>query len=226
MVATLSKNTAGTSWSLGNERSYDVWGSVRSGAATGGPKGRYVANLGHVQDDESGLIYMRARYYEPETGRFVSEDRVMDGSNWYVYCKNAPTLFVDESGNSPTVYINMILFTAGFIIGHIVGVTIAVLLLMRNNPDYVVQNTVVRNLFFIGLEILTFLSALTIPGAKGEFGFADKSLKEITKTIVNSVRQTGWGRHGLAAGLGFMFGVMFGVLNAMYDAFLWEMENE
>ncbi len=56
MVATLSKNTAGTTWSLGNERSYDVWGSVRSGAVTGGPKGRYAANLGHVQDDESGLF--------------------------------------------------------------------------------------------------------------------------------------------------------------------------
>jgi hypothetical protein len=44
-------------WNVGNERSYDVWGGVRSGAATGGPKGRYCANLGHVQDDESGLIY-------------------------------------------------------------------------------------------------------------------------------------------------------------------------
>jgi hypothetical protein len=63
MVATLSKNSAGTSWSLGNERSYDVWGSVRSGAATGGPKGRYVANLGHVADDESGSIPRTQRYY-------------------------------------------------------------------------------------------------------------------------------------------------------------------
>ncbi|MBA4294151.1 hypothetical protein C0431_14410 [bacterium] len=98
MVATLSKNSAGTSWSLGNERSYDVWGSVRSGAATGGPKGRYVANLGHVADDESGLIYMRARYYEPETGRFVSEDPAMDGSNWYVYCGNDPINKVDFTG--------------------------------------------------------------------------------------------------------------------------------
>ena len=100
MVATLSKNTAGTSWSLGNERSYDDWGSVRSGAVTGGPKGRYVANLGHVQDDESGLIYMRARYYEPETGRFVSEDPAMEFSNWYIYCRNNPIDKVDQNGCS------------------------------------------------------------------------------------------------------------------------------
>jgi RHS repeat-associated protein len=101
MVATLSKNTAGTSWSLGNERGYDLWGSVRSGAVTGGPKGRYVANLGHVQDDESGLIYMRARYYEPESGRFVSEDRAMYGNNWYIYAISNATNLVDHTGNSP-----------------------------------------------------------------------------------------------------------------------------
>ncbi len=100
MVATLSKNTAGTSWSLGNERSHDFWGSVRSGAATGGPKGRYVANLGHVADDESGLIYMRARYYEPESGRFVSVDAARSEANLYRYCANNPIGAVDSSGNS------------------------------------------------------------------------------------------------------------------------------
>ena len=62
MVATVQKSGAGTSWTIQDERSYDVWGSVRSGNATGGPRGRYCANLGHVQDDESGLIYMRAWY--------------------------------------------------------------------------------------------------------------------------------------------------------------------
>gem|GEM_PF-6689855 len=34
----------------------------------------YCANLGHKQDDESGLIYIRARYYEPGSGRFISQD--------------------------------------------------------------------------------------------------------------------------------------------------------
>jgi RHS repeat-associated protein len=100
MVATLTKNANGTSRNVGNERSYDVWGGVRTGADTGGPKGRYCANLGHVQDDESGLIYMRARYYEPSTGRFISEDLVRDGSNWYVAFNNAPSVNVDSSGFS------------------------------------------------------------------------------------------------------------------------------
>jgi RHS repeat-associated protein len=87
-----------TSWNLGKERSCDVWGGVRSGNATGGPKGRTCANLGHVQDDESGLIYMRARYYEPSTGRFISEDPAADGTNWYNYCSNLPTIVIDPTG--------------------------------------------------------------------------------------------------------------------------------
>lgn len=43
-----------------------------SGSTTGGSNQRYCANLERVQDDESGLVYMRARYYEPESGRFIS----------------------------------------------------------------------------------------------------------------------------------------------------------
>lgn len=45
MIATVTKNSGGTAWNIGDERNYDVWGSVRQGNATGGPKGRYVANL-------------------------------------------------------------------------------------------------------------------------------------------------------------------------------------
>jgi RHS repeat-associated protein len=99
-IATL-KRDSGSFW-VDDRRTYDAWGSVRQGAQTGDPKGRYVANLGHVQDDESGLIYMRARYYEPSTGRFVSQDRTMEGFNWFVYCSNSPTNAVDYSGNAIT----------------------------------------------------------------------------------------------------------------------------
>lgn len=100
MVATVQKSGSGTSWTIQDERSYDVWGSVRSGIATGGPRGRYCANLGHVQDDESGLVYMRARYYEPGSGRFISEDPAYDGFNRYHYCRSNPTNYKDKSGKN------------------------------------------------------------------------------------------------------------------------------
>jgi RHS repeat-associated protein len=80
-------------------RFYGAWGEVRVGATTGGSIWRYCANLGHVQDDESGLVYMRARYYEPTSGRFINEDSAMHGGNWYAYCANNPINQIDKTGN-------------------------------------------------------------------------------------------------------------------------------
>ena len=96
MVATLTKS--GTGCSIGGPRAYDAWGNILSGAGSGDPKGRYCANLGHKQDDESGLTYMRARYYEATSGRFVSEDESKSGANFYVYCSSVPTCKSDQSG--------------------------------------------------------------------------------------------------------------------------------
>jgi len=96
MIATLARN--GTSFARANNREYGVWGDIRSGS--GGDQG-YVANLGHRKDAESGLTYMRARYYEPGTGRFISEDIARDGKNWFVYCSNDPVQQVDPTGELP-----------------------------------------------------------------------------------------------------------------------------
>ena len=71
-VATLSRS--GSSYAIGDRRSYDAWGVVRSQQSAGDPTLRYCASLGHKQDDESGLVTMRARYYEMGSGRSVSED--------------------------------------------------------------------------------------------------------------------------------------------------------
>ncbi len=67
---------------------------------------------GHVSDN-TGLIYMNARYYDPATGRFLTQDTVpgrpMDplSYNLYAYCKNNPTAYTDPSGNwGPCVHRN------------------------------------------------------------------------------------------------------------------------
>lgn len=101
MTATLSRS--GTGYSLNDQRTYSAWGEIRSGTGTGDPKGRYVASLGHKQDDESGLIYMRARYYEPQRGRFISEDLFLQGLNWFSYCSNNPVDRCDESGKLDSI---------------------------------------------------------------------------------------------------------------------------
>ena len=98
MVATLARSGSNY-FQLNNKRSFDAWGGIRNGAQTGDPKNRYCGSLGHQHDDESGLIYMRARYYEPGSGRFVSEDPEGDGTNSYIYCRNSPTVYFDRTGH-------------------------------------------------------------------------------------------------------------------------------
>lgn len=48
------------SWTTDSPRFVDAWGAMRTGSAGGGSPMCYCASLGHLQDDESGLIYMRA----------------------------------------------------------------------------------------------------------------------------------------------------------------------
>jgi len=96
MVSTFAK--AGTGYSYSSVRSFDAWGVIRQGSATGDPKGRYCASLGHKQDDESSLIYMRARYYEPDSGRFINEDPAKDAFNWLLYCSGNPISGHDRNG--------------------------------------------------------------------------------------------------------------------------------
>jgi uncharacterized protein RhaS with RHS repeats len=56
---------------------------------------------------------MRARYYEPWTGRFLSEDPAMDGANWYVYCANDPVNLFDPDGREVATATAVTLYIIG-----------------------------------------------------------------------------------------------------------------
>ncbi len=73
---------------------------------------------GEYYDAETGNIYLRNRYYDSETGRFITEDPIRDGYNWYVYCGNNPIMFVDPSGENPVLVITV---AGGAIIGGAVS---------------------------------------------------------------------------------------------------------
>lgn len=56
---------------------------------------------GREFDPESNLYYNRARYYDPQAGRFISEDPLGfggNGTNFYAYAGNDPIDNVDPSG--------------------------------------------------------------------------------------------------------------------------------
>ena len=50
--------------------------------------------------DATGLIYFNARYYDPTTGRFLTEDPSRKGINWYAYCENNPINKMDPTGHA------------------------------------------------------------------------------------------------------------------------------
>ena len=80
---------------------YDVYGQQRGGDGSPTTRHKFCGALGHTTDDlsdESGYIYMRARYMDPVTGRFISEDPGRNGSNWYAYANCSPVNSVDRDG--------------------------------------------------------------------------------------------------------------------------------
>ena len=72
---------------------------------------------GREVDLESGLYFYRARYYDPQIGRFLQEDPVglFGGSNLYAYVKNNPIKSVDPSGLEDNLFTRFVKnFARGF----------------------------------------------------------------------------------------------------------------
>ncbi|MCX6360506.1 MAG: RHS repeat-associated core domain-containing protein [Armatimonadetes bacterium] len=84
-------------------RQMDVYGAPRATQGAPTSKQAFVGALGHPTEDDTGLIYMRARWMDPVTGTFVSEDPAQDGANWFGYCPTNPITCYDPSGCGETL---------------------------------------------------------------------------------------------------------------------------
>ena len=56
---------------------YDPRGKVISKSETSAVMGRPLRYASYVYDNETSLYYLQARYYDPETARFVSRDQTV-----------------------------------------------------------------------------------------------------------------------------------------------------
>jgi len=88
---------ADISGSLTDTYTTDTFGKTTTSTGTTRNPFRYTAR---DLDSETGLMYYRARYYDPLVGRFISEDpvRLIAGINFYRYVSNKPVKFIDPSG--------------------------------------------------------------------------------------------------------------------------------
>ncbi|OLR92374.1 hypothetical protein BJP25_20000 [Actinokineospora bangkokensis] len=82
-------------------QSYDPFGVP---ATTGDPRGSDLSYTGR-QDDGTGLLHYRGRYYSPAAQRFTSEDPtgMSGGPNLFTYAANSPANYSDPSGENPVL---------------------------------------------------------------------------------------------------------------------------
>ncbi|HEY9133769.1 MAG TPA: RHS repeat-associated core domain-containing protein [Dyella sp.] len=84
---------------IAKEYDYRPYGEQVLGEPANGP-----GYTGHVNDADTDLLYMQARYYDPLVGRFLSVDPKapepgnLFGFNRYAYANNSPLNFVDPDG--------------------------------------------------------------------------------------------------------------------------------
>ncbi|MFA9463426.1 MAG: RHS repeat-associated core domain-containing protein [Velocimicrobium sp.] len=85
-----------------NNYEYDEWGNILYSKETVSNPFKYTCE---VYDQETGLYYLNARYYDPKLGRFINED-TYEGQinnplslNGYSYCSNNPLIYSDPSGH-------------------------------------------------------------------------------------------------------------------------------
>jgi RHS repeat-associated protein len=73
---------------------YDIFGAIRS--QTGSSPNQWLFT-GEQRDGDSSLYFLRARYYDPVTGRFLSQDPAQAGQP-YAYANSNPVNLIDPSG--------------------------------------------------------------------------------------------------------------------------------
>ncbi|MBK9471824.1 MAG: RHS repeat protein [bacterium] len=83
---------------LTHQYSYSPFGEIQSSSVPMQDSNPFrFGGLHGVMAEGATLLYMRARYYSPSSGRFLSEDPIW-ASNLYVFAQNNPVIYSDPTG--------------------------------------------------------------------------------------------------------------------------------
>ena len=87
---------------------YTPFGAARASASTSQAPLNYFRFTGEYADQATALYHLRARAYDPVTGRFLSVDPLSPSLDApyvgaYVYVGNNPVRYVDPSGENPAL---------------------------------------------------------------------------------------------------------------------------
>lgn len=91
--------------SLAARYSYDAWGAIRRTVGASSNEFMFTA---YQFDEATGLHYAKARFYDSEIGRFLSQDPLPGGPfeplslHPYLYARANPTTYVDPDGRCAT----------------------------------------------------------------------------------------------------------------------------
>jgi len=147
---------------------------------------------GYYYDTETGLYYLKSRYYDPQTGRFINMDEIemlgetmeiQNGLNLYVYCGNNPVIYKDPDGR---FFITALVVSAIVIVGAVaIGGIVAL-----------VRGECIWRGMFLGLLVGLAIASMILTGGKS-LAFAAKM-----KPLI------GLGKGKLALGTKVTFGKM------------------
>ena len=141
-VRLLTDNTATV---VGTE-TYDVFGASRSQTGTQVP----FTFTGEQVDNESGLVYLRARYMDPESGRFINRDPIGFAGgdvNLYTYVRNNPAELTDPSGLWPDVDVGNPLDWPGDAYDYVVDNADSIVIAL---DSFALATSVVQTAIFVG----------------------------------------------------------------------------